>query len=342
MAKKADNITAEQLIQHFRTNQYKPIYLLMGEEDYYIDVISKWAEDNILTEDEKDYNYHLLYGKNTTCESIINIARELPMMSKYKLIIVKEAQSIKSLDKLQKYLEKPTPSTIIILCYKHGTLDGRKAVYKSINSAGIIFESKPKYDYEIPSWIVSYLRKKNIDIQPDAANLISEFVGNKLSNIVNELTKLEIILTKENQKVITKELINNNIGISKEFTNFDLVDAIANHQIYKANLIIDSFAKDPKRNSVIATVNILYKFFENLMYVLWLKDNDEYLIQEKLHLQSKFFSKKYLVAKKYYTSNKVVYIIGLLRDLDAKSKGFGNVSASQAELLRETIFKILH
>ena len=131
MAKKADNITAEQLIQHFRTNQYKPIYLLMGEEDYYIDVISKWAEDNILTEDEKDYNYHLLYGKNTTCESIINIARELPMMSKYKLIIVKEAQSIKSLDKLQKYLEKPTPSTIIILCYKHGTLDGRKAVYKN-------------------------------------------------------------------------------------------------------------------------------------------------------------------------------------------------------------------
>ncbi|MCI7728937.1 MAG: DNA polymerase III subunit delta [Bacteroidales bacterium] len=342
MAKKTESITAEQLISHFKTKQYKPIYLLMGEEDYYIDVISKWAEDNILTEDEKDYNYQLLYGKNTTCEVIINAARELPMMSEHKLIIVKEAQSIRSLDKLQKYLEQPTPSTILILCYKHGTLDARKAVYKSINSSGIVFESKQKYDYEIPAWIISYLKNKHIEIQQDAANLISEFVGNKLSNIVNELTKLEIILANENKNVITKELINNNIGISKEFTNFDLVDAIAYHQIFKANLIIDSFAKDPKHNSIIATINILYKFFENLMYVLWLKDNDEYLIQEKLRLSSTFFSRKFLVAKKYYTSNKVVYIVGLLRDLDAKSKGFGNVSTSHYELLRETIFKILH
>lgn len=342
MAKKTDSITAEQLIQHFKAKQFKPIYLLMGEEDYYIDLLSKWAEDNILTEDEKDYNYQLFYGKNTTCENIINAARELPIMSNNKLIIVKEAQSIRSLEKLQKYLEKPTPSTIIILCYKHGTLDARKTIYKSINSNGIIFESKQKYDYEIPSWIISYLKNKNITIQQDAANLLSEFVGNKLSNIVNELTKLEIILAQKNEKTITKELINTNIGISKEFTNFDLVDALANHQIYKSNLIIDFFAKDPKHNNVISTIVILYRFFENLMYVLWLKDNDEYLIQEKLHLQNKFFARKYLIAKKYYTSNKVVSIIGLLRDLDAKSKGFGNVSSSQFELLRETIFKILH
>lgn len=338
---KQSGVTYEQVMADLKKRNFKPVYLLMGDEDYYIDSITEWMENNILSEDEKTFNLTILYGKDTDCNKIIMSAKRYPMMSEYQVIIVKEAQNIKDISNLSIYLNQPLKSSIIVLCHKHGSMDRRKKAVADIAKYGVLFESKRKYDNEIPGWITNYCHDKGIDIEPKAANLMAEFLGTELGRIVNEIDKLQILLNGQDVKKIDSKLVEKNIGISKDYNNFELVNAIVDRNTLKANRIIDYFAKDPKNNPLIVTTTVLFNFFSNLMLYHWLKDKSDMNIAAELKINP-YFVKDYRKAALTYNSGRTLYAIEMLRNMDVKSKGFGNSNTSDRDLLRETVFKIMH
>lgn len=342
MAKQQGSITYEQIMGDLGRRQFKPIYLLMGEEDYYIDLISNWMEENILSEAEKDFNLSVIYGNDTTSSQIVMDARRYPIMSEYQVIIVKEAQNLKDLDMFSHYLKDPQPTTIIVLCYKHGSVDRRKKFATDVAKYGVIYESKRKYDNEIPGWISNYCKNKNVAIDPKAVNMLAEFLGSDLCRISNEIEKLLIIIGNNPDKKITPELVERNIGISKDYNNFELVNAIGERNILKANRIIDNFKRNPNSNPLTVTISVLFNFFSNLMLYHWLKDKSEMNVVAELGIKP-FFVKDYRRAATFYNSSKVLKAIEVLRTLDAESKGFGSRgNASDGELLQEAIYRIMH
>ena len=340
MAKQA-GITYQQIINQMKSGDWKPIYFLHGEEDYYIDLIANYVEENLLTDDEKEFNMTLLYGKDTTCDEIIMAAKRYPMMSQYQLIMVREAQNIKDFDILSTYLKQPLASSVIVFCHKHGSVDARKKFVKDIATTGILFESKRKYDNEIPSWITAYVREHNADIEPKAANLLAEFLGTQLSKVVNEVDKLLILLNNSETRRIDSAMVERNIGISKDYNNFELVKALGDRDILKINRIIDHFAKDPKNNPIVVTTTVVFNFFSNLLLYHSLKDKSQANVAAELKINP-YFVKDYQHAASIYNSARTLYAIGLLRELDVRSKGFGDSSTSHRDLLREIMFKITH
>ena len=339
---KQTGTTYQQIINQMKSGDWKPIYLLHGEEDYYIDLIANYIEQNLLTEDEKEFNMTILYAKKeTSCDEIIMAAQRYPMMSQYQLIMVREAQNIKDFDNLSLYLKQPLKSSVIVLCYKHGTVDGRKKFVKDIAANGIVFESKRKYDNEIPSWITAFVREHNADIEPKAANLLAEFLGTQLSRVVNETQKLIDLLPAEAPRRIDSAMVERNIGISKDYNNFELVKALSDRDILKINRIIDHFAKDPKNNPIQATAPVVFNFFANLLLYHSLKDKSQSNVAAELGINP-YFVKDYQHAASIYNSARTLYAIGLLRELDVRSKGFGDSSTSHRDLLREIMFKITH
>ena len=341
MAKQA-GITYQQIINQMKSGDWKPIYLLHGDEDYYIDLIANYVEDNLLTDDEKEFNMTVIYAtKDTSCDEIIMAAKRYPMMSQYQLIMVREAQNIRNFDNLSSYLKQPLASSIIVLCHKHGSIDGRKKVFKDIATTGILFESKRKYDSEIPSWITAYVREHNADIEPKAANLLAEFLGNQLSKVVNEIDKLLILLNNSNTRRIDSAMVERNIGISKDYNNFELVKALGDRDILKINRIIDHFSKDPKNNPIQVTAPVVFNFFANLLLYHSLKDKSQANVAAELGINP-YFVKDYQHAASIYNSARTLYAIGLIRELDVRSKGFNDTGTSQRDLLREIMFKITH
>ena len=335
-------ITYQQIINQMKAGDWKPIYLLHGEEDYYIDLIANYIEENLLTEDEKEFNMTILYAtKDTSCDEIIMAAQRYPMMSQYQLIMVREAQNIRNFDNLSSYLKQPLRSSIIVLCHKHGVVDGRKKFVKDIAASGILFESKRKYDNEIPSWITAYVREHNADIEPKAANLLAEFLGTQLSKVVNEIDKLLILLDKSNSRRIDSTMVERNIGISKDYNNFELVKALGDRDILKINRIIDHFSKDPKNNPIVVTTSVVFNFFSNLLLYHSLQDKSQANVAAELKINP-YFVKDYQHAASIYNSARTLYAIGLIRELDVRSKGFGDSGTSQRDLLREIMFKITH
>lgn len=344
MAKQNNTFTAEQIITQIKSNDIKPVYLLMGEETYYIDLICNYIDENVLNEDEKEFNYKLIYceQRKTKCDEIIMAARQYPVMSQYQLIIVKEAQNIKDWGNMSHYLKNPLPSSIIVICHKHKSMDKRlKVVGEITKCGGIVFDSKRKYDNEIPSWISAFVKAKGYVINPKAANLLAEFLGNDLSKIVNEIDKLIILLSNTNNKEIDADLIEKNIGISKDYNNFELLNAIGAKQILKVNRIINHFAQNPKDNPLIVTTSTLFNFFSNLMLYHWLSDKSGANVASELKINP-YFVKDYQIAARNYNSGKTLKALEAIRNLDVKSKGFGNSNTSSHDLLRETIFKIMH
>lgn len=342
MAKQQGGLTYEQIMGELKRRQFKPIYLLMGEEDYYIDLISSWIEKNVLAEEERDFNLTVVYGADTDADQVVMDARRYPLMSEYQVIIVKEAQNLKNLEIFSGYLKEPQPTSIIVLCFKHGTVDRRKKFATDIAKCGVIYESKRKYDSEIPGWISSYCREKSITIDPKAANMLAEFLGADLSRIASEIEKLQIVLSNETDKKITPELVERNIGISKDYNNFELVNAISERNILKAYRIVDNFKRNPNKNPLTLTIQVLFNFFSNLMLYHWLKDKSEMNVASELGINP-FFVKDYRKAATFYNSSKVLQAIGILRTLDAESKGFGNRSNTpDGDLLQEAIYKIMH
>lgn len=333
--------TYEEIVREVKNGVYVPIYFLMGEEDYYIDRISEYIADRVLTEAEKEFNLTILYGADTDIATIINSAKRYPMMSKYQIVMVKEAQNLKNLDELTYYLQKPLMSTILVFCYKHGVLDRRKKLAAEIEKAGILFESKKLKDAQLSGFISSYLKRKRVDIEPKASEMMAEFVGADLNRMAGELEKLVITLPDGCSR-ITPEQIERNIGISKDYNNFELRNALITKDVLKANLIVKYFNNNIKNNPLQVTLAVLFGFFSNLMLTYYAPGKSEQEIASFLGLRSPWQAKDYLAAMKKYSGVKVMQIIGEIRLCDAKSKGVKNSSVSDGDLLRELIFFIMH
>ena len=334
-------ITCDDILKELRAKQYRPVYYLMGEEPYYIDLIADYITDNILTETEKEFNLTVVYGADVDIATVINAAKRYPMMSEHQVVVVKEAQNIRNMEELSYYLQKPLLSTILVICHKHGVLDRRKKLAAEIEKTGVLFESKKVKDAQLPAFITSYMKRKGIDVEPKAAAMLADFVGADLSRLTGELEKLIITLPKGNTRV-TPEQIEKNIGISKDYNNFELRSALVEKDVLKANKIIKYFEENPKTNPIQMTLSLLFGFFSNLMLAYYAPEKSEQGIANMLGLRTPWQAKDYLAAMRRYNGVKTMQIIGEIRYADAKSKGVGNPSLSDGDILRELVFKILH
>ena len=334
-------ITCDDILKELRAKQYRPVYYLMGEEPYYIDLIADYITDNILTETEKEFNLTVVYGADVDIATVINAAKRYPMMSEHQVVVVKEAQNIRNMEELSYYLQKPLLSTILVICHKHGVLDRRKKLAAEIEKTGVLFESKKVKDAQLPAFITSYMKRKGIDVEPKATAMLADFVGADLSRLTGELEKLIITLPKGHTRV-TPEQIEKNIGISKDYNNFELRSALVEKDVLKANKIIKYFEEDPKTNPIQMTLSLLFGFFSNLMLAYYAPEKSEQGIANMLGLRTPWQAKDYLAAMRRYNGVKTMQIIGEIRYADAKSKGVGNPSLSDGDILRELVFKILH
>jgi DNA polymerase-3 subunit delta len=330
----------EQILQSLKQKKYAPIYFLMGEEPYYIDLISDYIQYEILDECQREFDLSVLYGKDVDITTVINTAKRFPMMSPYQILIVKEAQHIKDLDKLQFYIQHYAPATILVICYKYGTVDGRKKWVNELKKTGVLFESKKLRDYEMSAWIAKYAKSKDLQIEEKAMVMLTDFLGTDLSKVANELDKLAITKPAGSNR-ITPEIIEKNIGISKDFNVFELQDALIKKDVLKANRIINYFADNKKANPIQMVLAQLFGFFSNLMIFHYLpqKTAEAAASEFKIH---PFIARNYLTAAKSFNAWKTMNIITSIRETDARSKGIDNVSADEGDLLKELVFKILH
>lgn len=332
--------TCEEIISDLKKRIFKPVYFLAGEEPYYIDLITDYIEGNVLQEAEKSFNQVIFYGEDTNITSVIETARGFPMMSSHKVVIVKEAQSLKKIEDLIIYVEKPLASTMLVINFKYKAIDKRTKFYKSLESHAVYFESARLRDYQVPAWIEKYLMTQGIKTDPSASALLTEYLGTDLHKIVNELSKL-IITLPAGKPLITVSLIEKNIGISKDFNNFELQKSVGEKNILKANMIVNHFANSPKDNPITLSIASLFSYFSKLLTYHYLTDKSKNNVAAALKINP-FFVKDYEVAAAKYNVSKTVQIINLLRIYDMKSKGYGDTSSEPGDLLKELVFKILH
>ncbi len=329
----------KQIVKDIDSGNIKPIYLLTGEEPYYIDKISEYIEKNVLSIEERGFNQMVLYGKDVTVMDIVSNAKRYPMMAERQVVIVKEAQHLsRTIDSLNAYAENPQPSTVLVICYKYNKFDKRKKVYKSIKKTGVCFESKKLYENQVSDWIRKILQGKGYQISHKAAILLTEFLGTDLSKINNELEKLQLVLPKE--KEITPLDIEENIGISKDYNNFELKKAIGECNVLKATRILNYFANNPKDNPFVVTVTLLNTFFTQLLKYHGMKDHNPKSVASALGINP-YFVNEYKIAARNYPMKKVSEIVSHLRELDLKGKGVGATNVSQGDLLKELLVKII-
>jgi len=339
----AKNVTYDSIMTDLKAGQYAPIYYLMGEESYYIDKISDYIAEHALAPEERDFNQTIMFGSDVNAAQVADAARRYPMMAERQVVIVKEAQNIKQTDQLEKYFKKPMKSTVLVLCHKNGTIDGRKREYvKTIRDAGVLFESKKLRDRDLPAFIEKYLKQREVSIDPKSTQLIADAIGTDLSRLTGELDKV-ILSLPETDKRVTPEVVEEQIGVSKDFNTFELRDAIVNRNVYKANLIVKYFNNNPKAGSLYQILPLLFNYFQNLMIAFYSpKKQSQEGVAEWLELRSPWAAKDYMTGMRNYTGMKVMQIISKIRETDAKSKGLDNPNTPAEELLRELIFYILH
>jgi DNA polymerase III subunit delta len=327
-----------KIVNDIKAGKIQPIYFLMGEEPYYIDKLSDYIEQNVLTDDEKGFNQTILYGRDVTIEDIVSTAKRYPMMAEKQVVIVKEAQELtKTIDRLEQYAEKPMPSTVLVFCYKYKTLDKRKKVTKLLEKNGLVYESKKLYDNQVGQWITRVLQGKGYTIEPKANAMLVEFLGTDLSKINNELEKLQIILPKGS--MISAKDIEENIGFSKDFNVFELRNALGTKNQLKSYKIVQYFADNPKDNNIVMVIGLVYSFYIQLLKYHGTKDKNPANIAKVIGV-SPYFLKDYDVAVKNYPMKKVSHIIEILRNIDVKSKGVGANALPLQDLYKEMLIGI--
>ncbi|MGC6429287.1 MAG: DNA polymerase III subunit delta [Flavobacteriales bacterium] len=329
----------EQIISSLKKKDYQPIYFLMGDEPYYIDYISDFIIKNILNDSEKDFNQHIFYAKDSDVNTIISTAKQFPLMSNYTVVVIKEAQDLKKIELFEEYFNNPLSTTILVFCYKNKSIDKRKKFGKNISKKALVFESKKLYENQIPDWIQKFTQQNGYQISIKASYLLNEFLGNNLSKLSNELEKLMIICDKD--KEISTDLIEKNIGISKDYNVFELNNALSIRDHLKANRIVNYFENNPKTNPLILTISSLFNHFQKTLIYHTLKDKSKNNVASKLKINP-FFVKDYSISAKNYSKKQLMNIISNLRIYDLKSKGVDNQNTTDGQLLRELIFKILH
>ncbi len=330
---------AVQIVQAIKRGEVKPIYFLMGEEPYYIDKIAGFIEASLLTEEEKGFNQMVLYGRDTSIDEIISNAKRYPMMAERQVVIIKEAQDLsRTIDKLEHYAENPQATTTLVFCYKYKKIDKRKKLYKLISKSGVMFEGKRLYENQVADWILKTLKSRDYQISPKAAQMLVEFLGMDLSKIDNELQKLQLIAPAGS--LITPELIEENIGISKDFNNFELRKAVGLKDVFKTHQIINYFSQNPKDNPMVVTISLLFSYFSQVLQYHGLTDKSKMNVAKILKVNPYFVS-DYVVAANNYPMKKASQAIGYLRDADVKGKGVGATNIPQGDLLKELMVKIM-
>lgn len=327
------------IIANLKKRIYHPVYFLTGEEPYYIDAISGYIEDNVLTESEREFNQLILYGRDTDMPAVISNCKRYPMMSSHFVVSVREAQEIENFDGLEQYLEKPLQSTILVISYKYKKFDGRTKLAKKLKEKGLFFESPKIYENKIPDWIAAYLKDRSCSIAPKASIMLTEFLGTNLGKLANELDK--ILISLKPGSVITEEIVEQNIGISKDFNVFELQKAIGQKDILKANMIVRYFAANPKENPLQKVIPILHQYFVKLMIYHQLTDKSQQNVASALGVHP-FVVKEFQDAARKLDFEKLTNIISILREYDLRGKGLNNESTSEGELMKEMLYKIMH
>jgi len=355
MAKTRAGISHRDIMASVARGEFAPVYLLMGEEPYYIDRIADAITDAALTEEEKDFNLITIYcTKESQPADVINAAKRYPMMSKYQVVLVKEAQNLPKFDDLQYYVQKPLGSTILVICYKHGTVDRRKRVAQLVASQGVLFESPRLREGFLPSFIDEYLQQRNaaaasspssvaraVHIDDRARMMLVANIGSDLSRMASEIDKLCITLP-QGQDTITPELIERNIGISKDFNVWEFRDAVVNHNVFKANQILKYFNDNPKENAPFKYLPVLFNFFASLMMAYYAPQKTEQGLMAQLDLRSPWQLRDYQTAMRHYSAMKTMQIIAALRETDVRLKGVKKGGATDAEIMQQLLFFILH
>ena len=342
MAEKRATATYEGIMKDLREGRYKPFYLLTGDEAYYIDKIADYIAEHAIKEEERDFNQTVLYGLDTTPAFVMDSAHALPMMAKYQVVILKEAQLMRGIEQLEKYFKKPVSSTILVVCYKKETPKTKKGWIGEAEKNGVFFESKKLRDYALPAFVTQYVKTKGADIEQKTALMVSESIGSDLSRITSELDKMFISLP-EGQKRITPDIVEKRIGISKDYNIFELRDAILKKDVLKANTIVKYFDKNPKSGNLHSLVPQLFAFFQNLLSAYYCPNKTkEEELAAWLGLRGPWAAKDYMAAMRLYNATKVMYIIQKLRTIAAKSNGLDNKNATEGELMQELVFFILH
>lgn len=329
----------KEILNSILNKELEPVYFLMGEESYYIDKISERFSKSVLSDEEQAFNQITLYGKETTVDQVISESKQFPIGSEKRVVILKEAQHIKKIELLDGYINDPQRSTILVICYKGKSVDKRKKIGKNLNSKCVVFESKKIYENQIPDWISNYVNENGYTIEITATRIISDYLGNDLAKITNELGKL-FLLIKKNEQITTK-LIEYNIGISKDYNIFELQNALGKRNILKANRIINYFASNEKKHHIVPIISSLFSYFQKIILYHFSDDKSAKSISNLLKINPYFVS-QYNQAAKNYTKKQLYNIFKYIKEYDLKSKGVNNKSTSQSNLLKELIFKILH
>ena len=335
--------TFEGIMADLKAGNFVPVYYLMGDEPYYIDKIADYIAEHALQPEDRDFNQTVMFGSDVNAAQVADLARRYPMMAERQVVIVKEAQNIKQTDQLEKYFKQPMPSTILVMCHKNGTIDGRKREYvKAIKQAGVLFESKKMRDRDLLPFIERYLQSREVSIDPKSTQMIADAIGADLSRLTSELDKVVLSLPAESRRV-TPQVVEDQIGVSKEFNAFELRDAIVNRNVYKANQIIKYFDENPKAGSIYAFLPMLFNFFQNLIIAFYSPNRaSQESVAEWLELRSPWAAKDYMTGMRNFSAMKVMQIIDKIREIDAKSKGLDNPNTPPGELMKELIFYILH
>ncbi len=345
--------TFESIIKNLKNKVYHPVYFLHGEEPYFIDQLSTYIESHVLTDMEKEFNQSVLYGRDIDPVTIFSYAKRYPMMSNYQVVIIREAQDVRNLfkkktdddnesndiDPFYEYLLKPQKSTILVFCYKYKKADKRTRTGKLLDKSAVVFESKKLYDDKVPAWINTYVKHKGFTIGDKASNLLAEYLGTDLSKVSNELDKLMIGL--KDGAEINATSIAKNIGISKDFNVFELQNAISKKDFQQVNRIINYFGSNPKNNPLVLTLSTLNGYFNKIISYHVYKGKPGVNLATALGVNP-YFMRDYDLAARSFPLAKAMNAISLLHEYDLRSKGVNNLSASENELLKELVYKLMH
>ena len=341
MAEKKSSVSFDSVMRDLRAGKFAPIYILMGDESYYIDKICDFISEHALREEERDFNQTIVFGADVTAAQVADIARRYPMMAERQVVIVKEAQTLKNWEQLGHYFEKPLQSTVLVICYKNGTIDAKKKILAQAQKAGVVFISNKKREQDLPPFIENYLRQYGIGIDYKSSQMIADHIGSDLNRMTGELDKLRLSLNDE--KTVTPELVEKNIGVSKDYNFFELRNAIVHRNVFKANQIMKYFCSNPKSGGPYAILPQLFAYFQNLLIAYYAPDRkNEQSVAQYLGLRNGWAARDYVVGMGNYSGRKVLEIISKIRETDTRIKGIGKGNATDSDLMQELIFFILH
>ena len=342
MPEKKTTQSFDAIMRELKAGHFLPVYVLMGDESYYIDQISDYIQNHVLKPDQQAFDQIVVYGLDTNAAQLTDLAMQYPMTAPVRVIIVKEAQGMKSIEKLEKYVKNPQSKTILVICYKNGTINRRTKFMSGVEKVGLVFESKKLREWQLPGYVQSFLSKRKVAIDEKSANMIAESIGADLSRLHSELDKLLISLPEDN-RCVSPEMVERNIGVSKDFNAFELRSAIVNKDVFKANQIIKYFDNNPKAGSVYSFLPLLFNFFQNLMLAYYAPNRvDKQSVANYIELKSLWGVTDYMTGMRNYSGRKTLQILDKIRETDTKSKGLDNPNTSTGDLMKELIFYILH